>query len=338
MKTILNLIIYICLIFSFNVNAEELNSETLSFSNPQLENPEDVSQSSKIDSINPLPKNTTEIESINQIETKTDSKETSIIENSIIELTANSLGFDNRSKEKNFSFLTFTEEESTFIAVALLVLIVLMPFIPGYLLKVKIRKGDEIVFAHLSEMRAYQVAGFLLMLSSIMFINVSSFKLKIISVALGILAILFFVALLGFQKVISKNLSSALVIYLLKIFFVAFGVLIVFLGTTISIIAFRSTQQNLNKKKYGDAFVSSGVSAAAAASTASFSSSYFGENSLYINGPNYEDFAGAFPDKGIVDVIKTGIKVLIVSMFIWNEKIYLPKILKHYRETGKSLF
>ena len=66
----------------------------------------------------------------------------------------------------------------------------------------------------------------------------------------------------------------------------------------------------------------------AAVSTASFSSSYFGENSLYINGPNHEDFAGAFPDKGIIDVIKIGINVVVVSIFLWDEKIYLEKNIK----------
>lgn len=338
MKKILNLIVYIYLVFSFNVNAEELNSETLSFRSPQLENPEGISQSTKIDSINLQPKNTTENESINQIETKTDSQDTSIIENSYIESSANTSDLNNSTKEINSSPLIFTEEESTYLSVALIFFIVLIPFIPGYILKGKVRRGNEIVFAHLSEMRAYQVAGFLLILSSIMWLNVSSINLKIITVTVGVVSILFLVALLGFQKVISKNLRSALTIYLLKILFVAFGTLVVFLGTAISFIAFRSAKENLNKRKYGDAAVNTALATGAAASTASFSSNYFGENSLYINGPNYEDFAGAFPDKGIIDVIKIGIKVVIVSIFLWDEKIYLEKILKNYRETGNSLF
>ena len=338
MKTILNLIICTCLIFSSYIKADELYKETFSVNSSQLESHEDIGQPPNNDLINSQIENDLEKEPPNKIEIDTDTKDTSNKENSASQSTVNKPDLDNALLKTNPTQVIFTGEESTYLVVALIFIILLLPFIPGYILKRKIKSGAEIVFAHVSEMRAYQVSGFLLILSMIMWINVLSINLKNISGAIGLISILLLLGLFGFQKVISKNLTSASITYFLKIFFVAFGTLIVFLGTAISLIAFRSATENLNKRKYGDAAVNATIVAGAAASTAAFSSSYFGESSQYINGPNNEDFAGAFPDKGIIDVFKIGVRVLIVSMFLGDEKIYLQKVLKHYRDTGKSLF
>lgn len=208
--------------------------------------------------------------------------------------------------EQSTYFWTIPSDLIVFFNVTILILILITPIIPAIILERKIENSSTIVFVHHSEMMAYFTSGIIMIFGGLLFYFSESIAMRFISGLFIATGIFTFVALYGFQKASTRQSDSALTLYLLKIFFIGFGSLISAIFYFVASLFAQLAYDDAKKGKVARAVVNGATAYGSYKAAENAKSSFFGKNSKYINGQNYEDISIIFPNKGIIDVFSSG--------------------------------
>lgn len=197
-----------------------------------------------------------------------------------------------------------------------------VPHLPFWILRAVARSNSNIVFSSTSELRAYQIALFLVVFAPAVYYFTQQYMpelytkhVDLINTQLQVLPVvtaIMLVCLFGFQLRTTTSYLSVILLFPLKIMFVLLGTVIVLFSYIFTVVMAMVAYNKVKESNYGEAAMYA-VGVAGSASAAKYTqSTFFGRDSVLINGQDFEDANEHFYHLGITGILISGLSHLLL--------------------------